>query len=74
MGTRPSEIYDVEDAFEAFCFDRAVITFGLAVEHALHGVEGKNAKEIERKQARELDKWLGRKQQFRDPAALKKKG
>jgi broad specificity phosphatase PhoE len=63
----------VHDELAAYCFDRAVLTFGLAVEHAVESVEGKTTKDTERKRQRELDRWLGTPQKFRDPLADREK-
>ena len=71
---RPSELYDVEDPYDAFRFDRAVAHFGDALSAELDKVEGKNNKEIEAKRLKILRKWIpeastatpGRK--YRDPA------
>lgn len=53
----------------AFQVDNAVHSFGTALAHDLQSVEGKNHKEIEKKQKAILSRWLGMPQQFRDPAA-----
>lgn len=53
--------------------DNAVFTFGSALENALEEVEGKTGKEISRKRARVLRKWLPDRPgpKFRDPLADK---
>jgi hypothetical protein len=54
-------------------FDNAVHTFGSALESELRAIEGKNRKEIERKAARLIRKWLPDSpaaNRFRDPAQV----
>jgi hypothetical protein len=60
-------MYGIKGEFRQFCFDRAVMTFGGALEAELDAVEGKNKQAIERKRARILDKWLDRPLKFREP-------
>lgn len=56
----------------AYMFDSAIQAFGTALTNELQGIEGKNKKEIERKQERTLRKWLPDlgegKPKFKDPA------
>jgi hypothetical protein len=68
MRARPSEVFNITGAFRQYCFDRAVITFGAALEAELDGVEGRNAKAIQGKKTRLLSKWLDEPVRFRDPA------
>lgn len=72
LRTRPSEVYKISDELAAYCFDRAVQTFGDALAAELQSVEGKNKREIERKRQRILSKWIPESKasgvsQFRDP-------
>jgi hypothetical protein len=53
--------------YQAYCFDSAVATFGLALESELDSVEGKNSKELNAKRDRTLRKWLGLPMKFRNP-------
>lgn len=77
LKTRPSEIYSIEDEVTAWFFDRAVNTFGNALESKLHQVteKSKNRSSGQRKAQQELDKWLSSadtkvaKGRFRDPMA-----
>jgi hypothetical protein len=55
---RPSELLNINHGVRAFMIDNAVFVFGRALENELHGVDGKNKKEIERKSDRILRKWL----------------
>lgn len=66
-------MYAIQGDFRRFCFDRAVLTFGAALEAALDSVEAKNDKQREVKRARTLDRWLGRELKFRNPIATKSK-
>jgi hypothetical protein len=77
MRTRPSDIYAIEDDFVAYCFDRAVQTFGVALENRLQEVSSrsKNKKTSEQKVAMELNRWLtsdspNSKGRFRDPMSM----
>lgn len=77
LGNRPSEIYFITDELAAWSFDRAVTTFGLAVEAAIEKatLKCKTTDEANRKAKRELDKWLREPDEgpkFRDPAAERK--
>lgn len=69
MKARPSEVYHIRDEVAAWCFDRAVMTFGADVEQDLDTIEDKNPKTAERKRLRRLERWLGMAPQFKDPAA-----
>lgn len=66
---RPSDVYAIQGEFRRFCFDRAVFTFGRALESELNSIKGKNTQGVERKRARMLDKWLDRPLKFREPQA-----
>lgn len=61
---RPSEIYGIEDAFTAYCFDNAVNTFGTALQQELESVESKQKdpkraqKELEALRTGILKRWL----------------
>ena len=77
LRTRPSEIYGIEDELTAWSFDRAVQTFGGALEDALRTAtkKTKNQAAADRKAHAELDKWLSSADtkavpgRFRDPMA-----
>lgn len=64
----------IEDRYAAYCFDQAVYLFGSQLEHELEGVEGKNKREIERKQQQIFQRVMGGPRKFRDPASAWKKG
>lgn len=69
-GCRPSELVGIESDWVAFCFDRAVATFGNALKSELDGVEGKDAKAIQRRREQILRIWIpeaAAKRKFRDP-------
>ena len=73
LGARPSEIYHIHDELQAFCFDRAVATFGQVVDadidKAIH--EGKNKASRALKIKKVMDAYLGvtdGASGFRDPA------
>jgi hypothetical protein len=71
MRTRPSDLYAIQGDWRRFCFDRAVTTFGLALEAELDSVKGRSEASVERKRAMVLNKWLDRPQQYRNPSATK---
>jgi hypothetical protein len=79
LKTRPSALYDIQDEFTAWCFDRAVQSFGTALENRLHEVseKTKNRASAKRKSMMELNKWLASadtkaaRGRFRDPMASK---
>lgn len=78
LKTRPSEIYGIDDELVAWSFDRAVTTFGSALENKLHQVteKTKNRTSGQRKAQQELDKWLASADtkdapgRFRDPMKM----
>jgi hypothetical protein len=79
MTTRPSTLYDVRPAYVAWCFDRAVETFGKAMEDAMRAAaEGaKNDKSAKAAAERVGSRWLASAEtgeaairgRFRDPMA-----
>lgn len=78
LGIRPSELYEIDEEVTAWSFDRAVLTFGNALESKLQIVarNSKRQKEAERKVERELQKWLSSadskttRRRFADPMDL----
>jgi hypothetical protein len=73
-GVRPSELFNIASDFEAWCFDRAVFTFGTALDAELkQAVDGaKNQRQAETRHAQVMQEWLGIKRKFRDPAVQSK--
>ena len=76
--TSPSEIMGLDrekDPWVAYCIDRAVTTFGTAVQSELDSVEGKTSKEIEVKRQHVLNRFFpeagGRR--YADPGKGRKK-
>jgi hypothetical protein len=73
---RPSELLHIEDELTAYYFDRAIFTFGKAVEAELERVSQQGKGKSKRTQAQinmarqqVLNRWVGGPRQFRDPAA-----
>lgn len=67
---RPSDLVNVQSDWTAFCFDRAVATFGNALQAELDSVEGKNNKVIASKREQVLRKWIPEARstrKFKDP-------
>jgi len=60
MRIRPSSLYGIDEELTAWSFDRAVQTFGNALESKLQltARSAKKQKEAERRVDRELSKWL----------------
>jgi hypothetical protein len=70
MRARPSDVYAISGAFRRFCFDQAVMTFGVSLEAELDSVkESKDPKQTAAKKSRIIDNWLGRPMKFREPMA-----
>ena len=72
MRVRPSELYFIHDELAAWCFDRAVVMFGEAVESDVRAAtrDAKNRKQAEAAGLRMLRKWLNdtsTKGLYRDP-------
>jgi hypothetical protein len=69
-GTRPSDLIGITGEARRFMFDNAVFAFGTALKNELANVEGKNAKDIEKKSQRVIDRWLGTEgpKRYKDPA------
>lgn len=57
MRIRPSDLVAEDDPYVAFCLDRAVATFGMALENELESVE-ETGKKGEAKRQRILAKWV----------------
>jgi hypothetical protein len=77
LHTRPSEIADLENSYDAYCFDQAVATWGIFVQSELDKIEGKTSASIQRKRESKLRQLLaepGQKQVYADPADLFKEG
>jgi hypothetical protein len=62
-------MYAIQGEFRRFVFDRAVFTFGRALEAELNAVKAKNERQVENKRQRVLDKWLDQPLKFRAPQA-----
>jgi hypothetical protein len=79
---RPSELLSLDNAYDAYCLDEAVLTFCAGVESKLEAVptpKGKNGHERrQRNQESLLHKLLGMEEEvqknrkFRDPADMLK--
>jgi hypothetical protein len=68
---RPSELYGIQDAVTAWSFDRACWLFGSQLDAELAEAEqgAKSKSQANGRRQRVIAKWLGGKQQFRDPVA-----
>lgn len=67
MKVRPSQLLGIDDPYEAYCLDEAVLAFGDGVTAELDKVKGKNQAQ---KRMMTLRRLLGLKQKFADPAAM----
>lgn len=72
LKARPSDVYCIDGDWRRFCFDRAILTFGVALEEELNNVEGKTESQKETKRARVLQKWLDQPLKFREPVATQR--
>ena len=74
LRTRPSELYGISHPVTAYFFDRAVSTFGQAVDADLEEASSKatKAKKAEQARQRVLEKWLGIEPTYKDPGAPKR--
>lgn len=78
---RPSELYSIEEPVAALNFDKAVVTFGAALEEAIRKKtkKVKDQDEAERKAHDEVQRWISsadpvdspsrNRSRFRDPMA-----
>jgi len=57
-GRRPSDFFNIEDEYAAWCFDEAVHRWGSFVQGELAKVDGKNRQQIEGRQERVLRRLL----------------
>lgn len=73
--TKPSEILRIQDELHAYFLDRAVTTFGMAVEAELDeaSANAKDSKKATQARKRIMDKWLDITPSYRDPMAGKSK-
>ena len=69
--TRPSEILHIQDELHAYFMDRAITTFGMAVEAELDeaSTNAKDSKKAVQARQRVLERWLDIAPKFRDPKA-----
>ena len=69
--TRPSSLYAIKDEVTAWSFDRAVYLFGSEVDAELKNAAkgAKSDTQANGRRQRVLAKYLGGKQQFKDPVA-----
>jgi len=70
-GTTPSDLYGITDEVTAWCFNRAVYLFGGELEAELKNAAkgAKSDTQANGRRQRVLAKYLGGKQQFKDPVA-----
>lgn len=73
----PSDLMDIEDdPLAAFCFDRAVWTFGSALQGELNSIDETDKHKVERARDNIFRRWLPDSpdsKKFADPASLIKK-
>jgi len=56
---RPSQLVDITDGYEAYCFDEAVAYFGHRIQEEVEKITDKNTKTQERKRKNKLLQLLG---------------
>lgn len=66
---RPSQLAQIENGYDAYCFDEAISSFGSEISAELESVGGENDSEkvIAAKRENYLRKRLGYEQKFRTP-------
>lgn len=71
--TRPSAIYGIHDEVAAYCFDRAVMIFGTALEKDLQDASdgAKSKQQAAGREQRVFARWFGEAAKYKDPAAAK---
>ena len=67
---RPSDVYGITSPLTAYCFDSAVTTWGMALDHELDaaGAEAKDARTAQRSRDRVLRRFVPSTAHYRDPA------
>lgn len=63
----PSEMFEVEDRYVAYCFDEAVAIIGNHISHELDKVDGKNSRQIESRRKAVLNRLLGFAPKYKSP-------
>lgn len=74
---RPSDLLAIDDELTAYYFDRAVYTFGKALEAELDrvsqstgkGKQKKSQTQINMARSQVMNRWLGPAPRYRDPVA-----
>jgi hypothetical protein len=69
MNCRPSDVLHLEDQFEAYALDSAVVRWGVSFEAAIAeaGRDAKDAAAAERKQNQVIRRWLPETRKYADP-------
>lgn len=79
--TRPSELLALDNEYDAYCIDQAVLTFAAGVEHMLEEVPTPKGRKAEERRQRNQTQLLHRilkieekeeekAKKFKDPAAM----
>lgn len=75
----PAELYFIKDEVAAWCFNRAVMTFGITLDNELEaaGQKAKSERGAKQRRTNILNKWMTMpgeesKGRFADPAAMAK--
>lgn len=71
LKVRPSELFHISDQLQAYWFDRAVRTFGVALQNDLDraGMEAKSTRKAEVARLRVMHTWMGTEMQYKNPVA-----
>lgn len=73
-GVRPSSLLDIQNSYEAYCFDEAISSFGTRITNEIEKIDGKNEKDVARKRQRKLTQLLGMKQEYKSFRQAGKQG
>ncbi len=69
--TTPSQMFEIDDRYVAYCFDEAVAIIGNHISYQLDKVEGKTQKQIEGRRNAVLNRMLGLSPKFKSPIPTK---
>lgn len=65
--TTPSELFNIDDRYVAYCLDEAVAMIGNWISHELDKITGKNQRQIEARRELALKRLLGKSPRFKSP-------
>lgn len=63
----PSELFNIDDRYVAYCLDEAVAMIGNWITHELESITGKNQRQTEARREQALKRLLGNHPRFKSP-------